>query len=72
MPLVTVEMMPGRTREQKDAFAKRVVVAMDEELGAPASSVWLVFKEVDPADWYMGEKSTAQVRREREAAATVD
>ena len=35
MPLVTVEMMPGRTEAQKDAFAKRLIAAMDEELGRP-------------------------------------
>ena len=66
MPLVTVEMMPGRTEAQKDAFAKRLIAAMDEELGAPASSVWLIFRETEPTEWYMGEKSIAQVRRERE------
>lgn len=67
MPLITVEMMPGRTEAQKDAFARRVVAAMSEEMGAKPESVWLIFRETEPTQWYMGEKSTARIRREREA-----
>lgn len=67
MPMITVELMPGRTGAQKDAFSRRVVAAMCEEMGAKPESVHIIFREVAPEDWYMGEKSTAQIRREREA-----
>jgi len=66
MPLVTVDLMPGRTEAQKDAFARRLTAAMCEELGTTPDQVWLIFREVEPTDWYTGEKSTAQVLRERD------
>ena len=67
MPLITVELLPGRTEAQKDAFAKRVVAAMSEEMGTNPESIWIVYRDVAPDDWYMGEKSIARARREREA-----
>ena len=67
MPMITVELMPGRTEAQKDAFSKRVVQAMCEEMGTKPEGIWVIYREVQPEDWYMGEKSIAQVRREREA-----
>lgn len=67
MPLVTVDLVPGRTQDQKDALTKRIIQAMDEEMGVPASAIWVMYRETEAADWFVADKSIAQIRKEREA-----
>ena len=67
MPLVTVDMLPGRTQEQKDALSKRIVEAMGEEMDVPPQAIWIIYRDTDAGDWFMADKSLAQIKREREA-----
>lgn len=56
MPIITVEMFEGRSRQQKEAFAKEVTEAAVRTLKAPADHTWVVFRESAKENWAMGGK----------------
>jgi 4-oxalocrotonate tautomerase len=51
MPMIKVEMFPGRTVEQKRAFAKKVTEAFVETCGSTPDAVDIIFQEVRKEDW---------------------
>ncbi|MBL8701645.1 MAG: tautomerase family protein [Alphaproteobacteria bacterium] len=51
MPMIRVEMFPGRNVEQKRAFAKAVTDSFVAICGGTPQSVHIVFAEVDKGDW---------------------
>ncbi|SFV26965.1 tautomerase family protein [Hyphomicrobium facile] len=51
MPIITVEIFPGRTNDQKRRIAKRLTDSMVEICGAKPQAVHVLFTEVDPTDW---------------------
>jgi 4-oxalocrotonate tautomerase len=51
MPHISVKLYPGRTEEQKKAFARRVVEAAEEELEASSAHISVAIQEVAPEDW---------------------
>ncbi len=56
MPVITVEMFEGRSRQQKEAFAKAVAEAAQKLLKASPDHVWMIFKESPKGEWAMGGK----------------
>lgn len=48
MPNITVELLAGRTVEQRRAFARAVTDSAVEILGARAQDVRMVFTEITP------------------------
>lgn len=56
MPVITVDLFEGRTREQKERFSKAVTDAAAEILKAPAEHTWVVFNDHAKSDWAMGGK----------------
>jgi 4-oxalocrotonate tautomerase len=57
MPMITVQMFPGRTHEQKAALAARLTEAFLETCGSPgqtAESIWLVIDEIPKQNWAVG------------------
>lgn len=60
MPIIRVEMFPGRTPEQKAKLAERFTQAFVEEANAKAESVQIVFTDVQPSDWAVGGKLCAK------------
>ena len=56
MPIITVDLFEGRTREQKDQFAKAVTEAAVQALKAPVEHTWVVFRDHAKSDWAMGGK----------------
>ncbi|HEX2922903.1 MAG TPA: tautomerase family protein [Chloroflexota bacterium] len=65
MPLVRIDMWPGRDRETKDRMIRNVTKAVCESIGCPPDAVQIMLYEVDKADWARGGVSSAQ--REAEA-----
>lgn len=63
MPLVTIEWTPGRSQEQRNQLAERVVNAMCEIADLAPESIWVKFHEVEPDVWYVGSESIAARRR---------
>lgn len=51
MPIVRVEMWPGRTREQKARLAEAITGAMKDIAGAPPEATIIVFEDVSKDNW---------------------
>lgn len=56
MPVITVEMFEGRTRQQREAFVKAVTKATVEILKAPEEQTWIIFREQPKSHWAIGGK----------------
>ena len=53
MPLITVSLYPGRTKEQKKDFAKAITKSAAEILKTKENHVIVVFDENPRENWYM-------------------
>ena len=51
MPILRLEMHPGRTLDQKRAFAREVTRVTSETLNCPPDSVDVVISEVPREHW---------------------
>ncbi len=51
MPIVRVEMWPGRTHEQKQKLAKAIPDAMVEIGKTTPEATLIVFEDVDKSNW---------------------
>ena len=51
MPIVRVEMWPGRTHEQKAKLAKAITDAISDIAGAPPEATIIVFDDVSKDNW---------------------
>ena len=56
MPLIRVEMFPGRTDEQKRAMAAKVTDAFLETCGGTPESVTIIIEEKESSHWAVGGK----------------
>jgi 4-oxalocrotonate tautomerase len=54
MPVVTVDWVAGRSRDQKREVAARITATVAEIGGVDPAAVWVVFNDVDPGDWAVG------------------
>lgn len=51
MPHVIVKLRPGRTEEQKHAFAESITKNMVDILGAREAAISIAFEEVTKEEW---------------------
>lgn len=51
MPIVRVEMWPGRTQQQKREMAKAITDAVVNIGKAPAEDTFVIFADVPREDW---------------------
>ena len=51
MPVVNVQMWPGRTKQQKRALVKAITEAMVEHAGAKPTSLHVILQEIPKEDW---------------------
>jgi 4-oxalocrotonate tautomerase len=56
MPLISVSMYPGRTREQKEEFAKAITDAAVQILKTKAEHVIIVYDENPKENWFISGK----------------
>jgi 4-oxalocrotonate tautomerase len=56
MPLIQISAYPGRTKEQKEAFAKAITNAAVEILKAKREHVIITYDERPSENWYSGEQ----------------
>ena len=56
MPLIRVEMFPGRTQEQKKEFAVAVTREAAKILQCDPGAVDVIFAEIQKDDWATGGK----------------
>ena len=51
MPYVKIELLKGRSEEQKARIAEAVTAALVEHAGATAESTFIVFDDVEAWNW---------------------
>ncbi|GAB6156289.1 4-oxalocrotonate tautomerase [Desulfosporosinus burensis] len=51
MPIVQVELLEGRTIEQKRLLAEKVTQAIVESIGAPAESVSIIIRDMSKENY---------------------
>jgi 4-oxalocrotonate tautomerase len=51
MPVVTIQMWTGRTKEQKRRLVQAVTEAMVAHAGASPEHLHVIIQEVPPEDW---------------------
>lgn len=60
MPLVRIEIWPGRTGDEKKALIRNVTDAVVKSIGCPERAVEVLLYEVDQANWAHGGVSHAE------------
>jgi 4-oxalocrotonate tautomerase len=65
MPYVAVEIIEGRTEEQKKKVAKAITDALVEHMDTSAEHVYVVFRDVAATDWLIAGETVAERRRKR-------
>ena len=51
MPVVTINMIEGRSLEKKHALIREVTDAVEKTLEAPRQSIRVIIQEVPPEHW---------------------
>lgn len=59
MPIVRIELLPGRSDEVKQALADRITTAFQEVCGTNPAVVEVIFQAVEGRDWFVGGTSYA-------------
>ena len=59
MPLVRIELFPGRSAETKRRIAEGVTRLLEETAGIKPSATTVIFQETAPEDWFDGGRSNA-------------
>ena len=54
MPMIRVQMFPGRTDGQKEALVKELTEAIVRTCDAKQDDVWVIIDEVDREHWALG------------------
>jgi len=62
MPIINVQMLTGRTPDQKRKYIQELSRATTETLGVPESAVHIVLTEVELDMWATGPKTMAEIR----------
>jgi 4-oxalocrotonate tautomerase len=56
MPIITVQMFPGRTRDQKRALAKAITAAMAKHCGTRPEHTQIIIQEVERENWAVTDR----------------
>ena len=62
MPVIRVEMFPGRTDAMKSALAQKITTAFQDVCGSSPGDVTVIFTSVPATDWYAGGASLQATR----------
>ncbi|MFE4515760.1 2-hydroxymuconate tautomerase [Kitasatospora sp. NPDC056783] len=54
MPMIRVQMFPGRTSEQKEALVQELTEAIVRTCDAKTEDVWVIIDEVERENWALG------------------
>lgn len=54
MPVVTIKMYEGRTREQKDEIAKQITKTLVDVAKTSEDHCWVVFEDMKKSDFAIG------------------
>ena len=62
MPFINVQMLAGRTAEQKSAFMKEVATIAQRTLRVPEHAVTIIINEVEFDYWSVGMRAMSEIR----------
>jgi 4-oxalocrotonate tautomerase len=62
MPVITVQLLAGRSTAQKRSFIEQVTAVAVGTLGVPAHAVTIVLSQADAEDWGAGGTTMADRR----------
>jgi len=62
MPFVHIQILAGRTTEQKRQLLGEVTEAVERALGAPKETIRVILTEVSPDHWAVGGETMAERR----------
>ena len=65
MPVINVQMLRGRTAQQKKDFMVEVASVAMRTLQVPSHAVVILITELEPEDWSVGERSMAEIRSDQ-------
>jgi 4-oxalocrotonate tautomerase len=54
MPVVTIKLFEGRTREQKDEMSKQITKTLVEVGGTSEEHCWVIFEDIKKSDFAIG------------------
>ena len=54
MPIVTVDFLPGRSKETKQRLAQAITNAMVDIAGGTRDHCWVLFRETSTDNWAIG------------------
>ncbi len=60
MPIIKMELWPGRTKEQKAKLAKAFTESVEEILGTAPERTIVLFEEVSKDDWAQAGKLASE------------
>lgn len=63
MPTVQVQIIAGRSDDQKQKVAQAITDALKEHMGAPPEATYVIFDDVPATDWMIGGQSVAARRK---------
>lgn len=62
MPYIHIDWVSGQGDERRDEVAKRVTHAVNEITGIALTDIWVVFRDIEAKEWYIGDRSVADRR----------
>jgi 4-oxalocrotonate tautomerase len=62
MPIINVQMLSGRTAEQKNAFMKEVAAVAMRTLQAPEHAIVIVIHEMERGQWSVGLRTMTEIQ----------
>jgi 4-oxalocrotonate tautomerase len=65
MPIIHVQLLSGRTAQQKNTFMKEVAAIAMRTLQVPEHAVTIVLTEVECGHWSVGMKSMTDIQAAR-------
>jgi len=63
MPFAQIQIMEGRSEDQKRAVIEKVTAALVEAVGAPIENVRVIITEIPKAHWGIAGKSAKDLGR---------
>lgn len=61
MPIVTIDLWSGRTREQKELLAEAITQSMVEILHVKPQAIQIVYNNIEKCDWAINGKLQDEV-----------
>lgn len=63
MPIANIQILEGRTDEQKALLIRKVTEAIAESLGSPPEAIRVLVQDVPKSQWGIGGKTARELGR---------